>query len=94
MRDAQLGLIGSTFSFGDATWPQGLLRRLVLSRPTATADYAETQEAVATLLTALRIYAPIDVTWTCEPMPNEHHSTIYPTGALHGIRRLFAAPPS
>ncbi len=58
----------------------------------ATADYQETQEAIATLATALRIQAPAGVTWVWEPMPNEHHSTIYPTAALHGIRTLFAAP--
>ena len=58
----------------------------------ATADYQETQDAIATLATALRIQAPTGVTWVWEPMPNEHHSTIYPTAALHGIRTLFAAP--
>jgi len=46
-------------------------------------------EAIDTLLTALRIYAP-PVRWTYEPMPNEHHPTIFPTAALHGIRTVFA----
>ncbi|MBL0219910.1 MAG: alpha/beta hydrolase [Myxococcales bacterium] len=58
----------------------------------ATADVQDTQDGIATLATALRIQAPIGVTWVWEPMPNEHHSTIYPTAALHGIRTLFAAP--
>lgn len=58
----------------------------------ATADYKETQDAIADFLALLRIYAPPGVTWTYEPMPQEHHSTIYPTAALHGIRTLFAAP--
>ncbi|NVB84426.1 MAG: alpha/beta hydrolase [Kofleriaceae bacterium] len=58
----------------------------------ATADYKETQDAIATLLTALRLNAPAGVTWTYEPMPMEHHSTIFPTAALRGIRTLFAAP--
>ncbi len=59
----------------------------------ATADYEETQQAVATLLTALRLNAPPGVTWTYEPMPDEQHGTIYPRAALRGIRTLYAAPP-
>jgi uncharacterized protein len=59
----------------------------------ATADEPDIQAGVAVLLTALRIQAPAGVTWRHEPMPHEHHSTIYPTAALHGIRWLFAAPP-
>jgi predicted alpha/beta superfamily hydrolase len=55
----------------------------------ATADAIEMQEGVGILTTALRIYAP-PVTWVYEPMPHEHHSTIFPTAALHGIRLVFA----
>jgi predicted alpha/beta superfamily hydrolase len=44
------------------------------------------------LLTALRIYAPADVAWHHEHMPDEQHGTIYPRAALRGIRRIFAAP--
>lgn len=58
----------------------------------ATADEQAMQEGVAILLTALRIQAPAGVTWHYEPMPHEHHGTIFPTAALHGIRWLFAAP--
>ncbi|MBA2539044.1 MAG: alpha/beta hydrolase [Deltaproteobacteria bacterium] len=46
---------------------------------------------IAMLTTALETYAP-PVRWTHEPMPDEHHSTIYPRAALRGIRRLFAVP--
>lgn len=60
----------------------------------ATADEKEMQDGVGILTTALRIHAPPGVTWTYEPMPDEHHWTIFPTAALHGIRILFAAPPS
>jgi uncharacterized protein len=55
----------------------------------ATADYPETQEGVATLLTALRINAPAGVTWTYDPMPDEHHNTIYAVAAVRGLRALF-----
>jgi uncharacterized protein len=58
----------------------------------ATADEPDIQEGVAILVTALRIQAPAGVTWRHEPMPHEHHGTIFPTAALHGIRWLFAAP--
>jgi hypothetical protein len=57
----------------------------------ATADAPEMADGVAILTTALRIYAP-PVAWVYEPMPREHHNTIFPTAALHGIRTLFAAP--
>ncbi len=60
----------------------------------ATADYQDTIDAVTTLVTLLGIYAPTGVTWIYEPMPAEHHSTIFPTAALRGIRSLFAAPPA
>jgi uncharacterized protein len=57
-----------------------------------TSEEPSSQDGVVILMTALRIYAPAGVTWTYEPMPAEHHNTIFPTGALHGIRTLFAAP--
>lgn len=60
----------------------------------ATADSPEMQQGVTMLTEMLRIYAPAGVTWTYEPMPAEHHSTIFPGAALHGIRLVFAAPPS
>jgi predicted alpha/beta superfamily hydrolase len=58
----------------------------------ATADEPDIQQAVAILVTALRIQAPAGVTWRHEPMPEEHHGTIFPTAALRGIRWMFASP--
>lgn len=60
----------------------------------ATADDPGMLEGVALLLTALRIQAPAGVTWRHDPMPDEHHGTIFPFAALRGIRWLFAAPPA
>jgi len=51
---------------------------------------SEEQEGITALLAALRIVAPAGVTWTYEPMPSEHHNTIFPIAALRGIRTLFA----
>lgn len=71
-----------------ARWPTLGPKQLYV----ATADYEETQQAIADLLTTLRAIHPDGLVWTYEPMPTEHHSTIFPTAALHGIRTLFAAP--
>ncbi|HWU91277.1 MAG TPA: alpha/beta hydrolase-fold protein [Kofleriaceae bacterium] len=60
----------------------------------ATADDPGMLEGVAILLIALRIQAPAGVTWRHDPMPDEHHNTIFPFAALRGIRWLFAAPPA
>jgi predicted alpha/beta superfamily hydrolase len=55
----------------------------------ATADEPDIQQGVAMLETALRIHAP-PIVWRHEAMPHEHHGTIFPTAALHGIRMVFA----
>ena len=52
------------------------------------ADPTSTELFVRTL----EIAKPPGVTWKYEPMPAEHHGTIFPTAALHGIRMVFAAP--
>jgi hypothetical protein len=67
-----------------ASWSAGPKQLYV-----ATSEEVEMEQGVRELLTLLGIYKP-PVTWTYEPMPAEHHSTIYPTAALHGIRLLFA----
>jgi predicted alpha/beta superfamily hydrolase len=59
----------------------------------ATADEQAMQDGVEILTTALRITQPAGVVWSYEPMPHEHHSTIFPTAALHGIRYVFGLPP-
>jgi len=58
----------------------------------ATADYAETQEAVATIMAAIREIAPASLAATHEPFPAEHHSTIFPVAEVRAYRALFAAP--
>lgn len=59
----------------------------------ATADEPMITRAVADLITTLGIHHRPDITWVYEPMPDEHHRTIFPTAALRGIRGAFAAPP-
>ena len=68
-----------------AAYPPGA-RTLYL----ATADVDETNQAVAALAEALRAAARPGLTWWYEPMPEAQHSTIFPTAALHGLRRTFA----
>lgn len=60
----------------------------------ATADYEETQDGVAAILAAIHDHGPLALTVHHVPMPDEHHSTIFPFAALRGIRMLFAAPPA
>ncbi|MBA3503167.1 MAG: alpha/beta hydrolase, partial [Deltaproteobacteria bacterium] len=67
-----------------AWWTAGPKRLYI-----ATADHPPMLEAVATLVTQLRIYAP-PVTWIHDAMPDEQHHTIYPRAALRGIRATFA----
>jgi predicted alpha/beta superfamily hydrolase len=68
-----------------AAWPASP-RQLYI----ATSDEPEIQAGVAILTTALRIVAPPGRTWTLEPMPDEHHSTIFAIAALRGVRTVFA----
>jgi predicted alpha/beta superfamily hydrolase len=70
-----------------AWWTAGPRTLYIAASDDAPAD------ALGDLRTALEINAPAGVAWTFEPMPNEHHGTVFPTAALHGIRRMFAAPP-
>jgi predicted alpha/beta superfamily hydrolase len=58
----------------------------------ATSDEPAILAGVAILTTALRIIAPPGLTWTYEPMPDEHHSTIFAIAALRGVRTVFALP--
>jgi predicted alpha/beta superfamily hydrolase len=55
----------------------------------ATSDEADAA-ATGLLLDALTDAAVPGIAWTHEPMPHEHHATIFPTAALHGIRLVFA----
>jgi predicted alpha/beta superfamily hydrolase len=57
----------------------------------ATADYKETQDAIAVLLDAITTAAPAGLTVKHAPMPEEQHSTIYPFAGLRGVRTVFRA---
>jgi predicted alpha/beta superfamily hydrolase len=58
----------------------------------ATADYRETQEAVATLMAAVGERKPAGLTATLEPFPAENHSTIFPVAEVRAYRALFQVP--
>lgn len=55
-----------------------------------TGDYPDMVANGAALASSLRILAPRGLTWTYEPMPSEHHNTIFGVMAVRGIRTLFA----
>lgn len=69
-----------------AAWSAGP-RRMYLS----TADYKETQDAAAVLIAAIRATRPTGLIWHYLPLPDEHHSTIYPIAAMRAFRTLFPA---
>ncbi len=47
-------------------------------------------ESVERLATALADHAPEDLNWWYEPMPDEHHHTIYNPATLRALRHIFA----
>jgi uncharacterized protein len=69
-----------------AAWSAGP-RRLYL----ATADDSSSQDGVAILTAALRAAQPAGLVWHYQPMPEEHHNTIFPVAALQAFRWLFPA---
>jgi predicted alpha/beta superfamily hydrolase len=58
----------------------------------ATADYKETQDAVEILTAALRSARPSGLVWHHQPLPDEHHNTIFPVAALRAFRLIWARP--
>lgn len=69
-----------------ATWNAKPKRLFV-----ATADYKDTQDGVATLLQAVDAFKPPGLTVTYDPLPAEHHATIFPVAEVRAYRALFAA---
>jgi predicted alpha/beta superfamily hydrolase len=56
----------------------------------ATGDLPEMQQGVAILLDAVRDHHPAGLDARYDPLPDEHHNTIFPVAALRGFRALFA----
>jgi hypothetical protein len=56
----------------------------------ATGDLPEMQAGVAILLAAVRDHHPAGLDVHDDPLPAEHHNTIFPVAALRGFRALFA----
>ena len=53
------------------------------------ADEKDILAAVEVLVAALEEHAPENLTWWFEPLPDEHHNTIYHPAALDALRRIF-----
>jgi predicted alpha/beta superfamily hydrolase len=60
----------------------------------ATADIPETQASAAILDAAIRDAHPSGLVWRYQPLPDEHHNTIFPVAARLALRALFAVPPA
>ncbi|MEZ4380382.1 MAG: alpha/beta hydrolase-fold protein [Nannocystaceae bacterium] len=56
----------------------------------ASADEADIIAGIEPLVAALRSHAPRSLRWWYEPMPDEHHNTIYHPATLRALRLLFA----
>ena len=71
-----------------ARWPAGE-RRLYLT----IGDEGTTMQAgVDKVVAALKTAPPKGLTWTYDPMPQEHHSTIYHPAALKAFRAVWPGP--
>jgi predicted alpha/beta superfamily hydrolase len=55
----------------------------------STADAKEMQEGVGAFMAALRDLHPPGLAGTYEPLPAEHHSTIFPVAEVRAYRALF-----
>ncbi len=56
----------------------------------STGDYKDTQDGVAALLRTIGDSKPAGLTVTYDPLPAEHHSTIFPVAEVRAYRALFA----
>jgi len=53
------------------------------------ADEVDILESIEPLVAALEEHAPEDLTWWFDPMPEEHHHTIYHPATLNALRLIF-----
>lgn len=53
------------------------------------ADETDILAAIEHLIIALEEHAPEQLTWWFEPLPEEHHNTIYHPATLTALRRIF-----
>jgi len=54
------------------------------------ADEIDIKTPLAQIVSALEDHAPTGLTWWYEPLPTEHHNTIYHPATLDALRRIFA----
>jgi predicted alpha/beta superfamily hydrolase len=71
-----------------ATWPAAPRALFV-----TTSEEPSTQGGVAILVEAFTAHPPPGLVWHYVPLPDEHHSTIFPVSEIRALRALFAAPP-
>ncbi|MGB1014555.1 MAG: alpha/beta hydrolase [Nannocystaceae bacterium] len=57
----------------------------------ASADEIDIVTTLAPLVEGLKAHAPAGLRWWYEPMPDEHHHTIYHPATLRALRLVFAA---
>lgn len=57
------------------------------------ADEVDIGEAIIPLVAALEADAPVGLDWWYDPMPQEHHNTIYHPATLKALRWIFGTDP-
>jgi hypothetical protein len=70
-----------------AAWPAAPRALFV-----TTSEEPSTQNGVAILVETLTAHPPPGLVWHYVPLPDEHHSTIFPVSEIRALRTLFAAP--
>jgi predicted alpha/beta superfamily hydrolase len=55
----------------------------------ASADEADILDGIEPLVQALEVSAPTTLSWWYEPMPDEHHNTVYHPATLNALRLIF-----
>lgn len=71
-----------------ATWPAGA-RKLYVT----TSEEPSTRGGVELLAATLRAAPPPGLSWQYDPMPDQHHGTIFPPASIRALRALFARAP-
>jgi predicted alpha/beta superfamily hydrolase len=72
-----------------ALWPAGGARKLYL---TIGDEGAAMQAGVDKVVAAIQAAKPADLTLVYDPMPHEHHSTVYHPAALKAFRTVWPGP--
>jgi len=78
-------VVAKTLAERLASWSQPAKRVYI-----TTSDLDEMQRGVKIIMDAYDRHHPAGLTISYDPLPAEHHNTIYPVAEVHALRLLFA----